>query len=116
MKLKSFAMLLLVLLSMPFTALAASKNSETVSFPYAVTLGGTQVPAGTYKVEWDGTGTATVTINRGKKVVATVPATVTQTKSHYDGALHFQDDTLQAIYWKNTTIQFNTTAAPSNGN
>jgi hypothetical protein len=34
----------------------AAKNSQTVNFPDAVKIGTTQLPAGDYKVTWDGTG------------------------------------------------------------
>jgi hypothetical protein len=34
----------------------AAKTSQTVNFPDAVTVGSTQLPAGDYKVTWDGTG------------------------------------------------------------
>ncbi len=118
MKSKSMATLLLALMMAPVTLLAASHYSENVTLPDAVTVGGTQVPAGTYQVKWDGTGTVTATINEGKKVVASVPATVVDTKSAYDGAIDTQGKVLQGIQWKKMAIQFNQPgmSAPSAGN
>ncbi len=45
---------LLALVSAP--AAFAAKNQQTVSFPEAVTVGTTQLPAGDYNVTWTGTG------------------------------------------------------------
>jgi hypothetical protein len=97
----------------PFTLFAASKNSQSVTFSKPVSVGGTSVPAGNYKIEWEGAGNVTASILRGKKVVATVPATVTETKSNFDGALHYKDSVLQEILWKNVTIDFTQSAAPA---
>ncbi len=117
MKSKLFTALSLVLLLAPLSLFAASKTSQSVTFTRTVTVGGTAIPAGNYKVQWDGTGNVTANIVRGKKVVAALPATVTETKSNFDGALHFNGDTLQGIFFKNATVDFNpSTAASSSGN
>lgn len=53
MKRFSYCALILALLCAPAFA---AKTSQTVNFPDAVTVGSTQLPAGDYKVTWDGTG------------------------------------------------------------
>ncbi len=113
MKSKYIAPLVLALMMAPVTLLAASHSSESVTLPNAVTVGGTQVPAGTYHVQWDGSGNVTATINQGKRVVASVPATVVDTKSDYDQAIDTRGNVLQGIQWKNTAIKFNRTGAPT---
>jgi hypothetical protein len=55
------------------TAFAASKGSLTLQS--ATTVNGTQLKAGDYKLEWDGSGpNVEVSFLRGKNVVAKVPA------------------------------------------
>ena len=110
---KITAALSLVLLAAPLGAFAASRNSETVQLTESVTIGDTTVPAGTYRVRWDGTGNATATISIGKKVVATAPVVVTPAKSNYDGAVHTTGNALTAIEFKNELIQFGETGSAS---
>ena len=106
MRSKFTAILSMALLFAPLSLLAASRNSEGVTLPNAVTIDGKQVPAGDYKIEWEGSGNVTATIQQGKKVIASVPATVIQTKSTYDGALDLQGNVLRAIQFKNNTLNF----------
>jgi len=57
------------------SAFAANKGSLTVQEP--VTVNGTKLAAGDYKVQWEGTGPSVeVSITQGKKVIAKVPAHV----------------------------------------
>lgn len=118
MKSKYTALLSLLLMMTPLSLLAASHYSQNVTIADTVTVGGTQVPAGTYRVQWDGTGAVTATIVKGKKVVASVPANVTAAKTSYDGALETNGNTLQGIDWRNVSIRFDGSAAgaPSAGN
>ena len=54
---------------------AANKGSLTVQEP--MTVNGTQLKPGDYKVEWDGKGPSVeMSITQGKKVIAKVPAHV----------------------------------------
>ena len=56
-------------------AFAANKGGVTVSSP--VEVGGKQIAAGRYDVQWEGNGPSVeASIMKGKKVVATVPAKV----------------------------------------
>jgi hypothetical protein len=59
------------------TAFASTKGSLELSNP--VTVNGTTLKPGDYKVEWDGTGpNVEVSILQGKKVLAKVPAQVVE--------------------------------------
>jgi hypothetical protein len=52
---------------LPLAATAASKNSAHVELTSSVTVGTTDVPKGTYKVEWSGTyPNVQVTFTNGK--------------------------------------------------
>ncbi len=68
---KSFFLGLALLLAT--SAFAANKGSLSVQEP--VTINGTQLKAGDYKVQWDGNGPSVeLSITQGKKVIAKVPA------------------------------------------
>ena len=68
---KSLVLGLAVLLAS--SAFAANKGNLQLNHP--VTVNGTQVKAGDYKVQWDGSGpNVEVSILQGKNVVAKVPA------------------------------------------
>lgn len=65
------------------SAFAATKASLELQSPTMVN--GTQLKAGDYKLEWDGTGPdVEVSILQGKKVVAKVPAKVVELKNRAD--------------------------------
>ncbi|HEY2146694.1 MAG TPA: hypothetical protein VGH32_02075 [Pirellulales bacterium] len=88
MKRLSYCALILALLSAPAFA---AKNSQSVNFPDAITVGSTQLPAGDYKVSWDGTG-ANVQVTLEQKGVshpatATVAAKVVEQKNNRNGYL-----------------------------
>ena len=62
------------------SAFAANKGSLSVQEP--LTINGTQLKPGDYKVEWDGNGPSVeVSITQGKKVIAKVPAHVVSLES-----------------------------------
>jgi hypothetical protein len=64
-------------------AFAADKGSMQVKSP--VMVGETQLPAGDYTVQWEGTGPdLELTIKRGRKVKATVPARLVPENSAFD--------------------------------
>lgn len=57
------------------SAFAANKGSLSVQEP--ITVNGTQLKPGDYKVEWQGNGPSVeISISQGKKVIAKVPAHV----------------------------------------
>jgi len=62
------------------SAFAASKANMTLNHP--TTVNGTQLKAGDYKLEWEGSGPdVQVSIIQGKNVVAKVPAKVVELNS-----------------------------------
>ena len=83
---KSFFLGLALLLAT--SAFAANKGSLSVQEP--VTINGTQLKPGDYKVQWDGTGpNVELSITQGKKVIAKVPAHMVnlETPSSNDAAV-----------------------------
>jgi hypothetical protein len=101
-----------LMLMTPMALLAAPKNSEKVTFSETVTIKGTQLPPGDYRVEWQGAGTAVeASILRAGKVVASVPATLVTGKTDFNGAFEAKDGEnnshiLDAIYWTNVSLRF----------
>lgn len=98
MKRLSFCALILVLLSAPAFA---AKNAQTVNFPDAVKIGTAQLPAGDYKVTWDGTG-SNVQITLQQKgvqhpVSATVAAQVEEQKNNTNGYIMKSKDGVNAV-------------------
>jgi len=62
------------------SAFAASKANLTLN--HATTVNGTQLKAGDYKLEWDGSGPdVQLSIVQGKNVIAKVPAKVVELNS-----------------------------------
>ena len=93
-------------------AFAASSTEGKLRLYESVNVQGKQVPAGTYKVEWNGSGPEVqVTIRNGKDAVATVPAKLvtTKTKNDSDGysAAKQSDGSndLQTIFFHGTTFE-----------
>jgi hypothetical protein len=59
------------------SAIAGNSNRGTLNVAETVTVGGKQLPAGKYQVEWVGTGSdVEVSISNGRDTVAKVPAQV----------------------------------------
>src|SRR5271163_746074 len=88
---KHKAIVALMLMMTP-VALLAQKNSGNVTFPEAVTMNGTPVPAGDYRVEWQGTGASVeATILRAGKVVASSPATLVAGKTEFGDGFETRD-------------------------
>lgn len=75
---KSLVMGLALLLAS--SAFAATKGHLALQSP--TTVNGTQLKAGDYKLQWEGTGPEVqVSIIQGKKVLATVPAKIVELKT-----------------------------------
>jgi hypothetical protein len=103
--------LMLTLMAAP--ALAA-KNSQSLNISSPVKVGTTNLPAGDYRVTWNGTGeNVQVTIEENGKTL-TVPAKLVGEKhihkgyvvSRVDGA-----DQLQTIQLKDVSLQFESATA-----
>jgi hypothetical protein len=60
---------------------AFASNTGSLNVQEAITVSGKQLPAGDYKVKWDGTGSnVEVSIVKGKTVLATAPARLVDLK------------------------------------
>lgn len=120
MRLKLTVIPILLFIAVAFTSSMAiardSKDSEYITLSDPVTVAGTLLKAGDYRVSWDGTGpTVQVTFKRGDKVLVTTPATLVNETSPYDGAIQMKTDAnvmiLQGIQWKQKALVFNQTAS-----
>lgn len=120
-----YAVALLWLASSSIAAVAASRNSESVTFAEPVVVQGTQVPAGDYKVQWEGnSGSVQVNFLQGKRVIATAPAEISSGKSEYNGAVETKNDNntsvLEAIDWSKQSLRFQQPSSvsqpPNSGN
>ena len=109
---KHKAIAALILMMTPVALLAAQKNSGNVTFPEAVTINGTLVPAGDYRVEWQGTGASVeASILRAGKVVASSPATLVAGKTEFGDGFETRDGEnnshiLNAIDWAKLSLRF----------
>ena len=75
--LKYMALLSVMALLSPFCAQARDKNQHPVDIPDAVQVGSTRLKAGSYKVEWQGTGPLVqVSFLLDGKTVATASGTL----------------------------------------
>lgn len=98
----------------PALAFAAPKNSTNLHLEQPVTVAGTQLAPGQYKVTWNGSGSdVTVSFAEGKKIVATAQGKILNNPNHEEAIeMNTADGTavLQAIDLKKITIQFGNTA------
>ena len=119
MKSKSLFAAAVVILA-PALAFAGSKTSANVKLDQPVTVAGTQLAAGQYKVIWQGSGSdVTVSFTEGKKTFATVPAKLVNNKTDQEAieTSISPDKTpvLQAIDLNRVSLQFQADA-PTSGN
>src|SRR5262245_49496676 len=113
MKLKLTLVPALLLFALSFTSFAAAKrNSATVRFTEPVTVASTQLQPGRYRLTWDGAGPdVQVSFLKGKKTVATVPATLVGEASPYSGAIETKmssdnSKVVEEIQWKKMALRF----------
>src|SRR6266851_8149829 len=86
-KTKFTAALLTFSLLLAAGAIAGNSNKGTLNVTETVTVGGKQLPAGKYQVEWAGSGSdVEVSISNGKDTIARVPAQVLPLKKAEAGS------------------------------
>jgi hypothetical protein len=104
--------MLLTAISIPAVA---AKNSQTVNVPVAVNAGSTKLAPGDYNVTWTGSGSnVQVTFAQSKKVVVTLPATMSEQKNRNVGLeTHTQSgsEVLDSIRLDNLTLKFQGTTS-----
>ena len=98
----------------------AAKNSSSVTLPEAVTVGSTQLPAGDYKVTWNGTGSSVQVTLIQKDKFSAQPVTATAkviegSESHSGFTVDRQGNvnSLQTLQLGKTTLVFG--GSPANG-
>jgi hypothetical protein len=108
---KYMAIVALALMT-PVALLAAPKNSANVTFSETITVDGTQLPPGNYRVEWQGTGASVeASILQAGKVLASSPATLVIERTNLNGAFETKEGVnnshiLQAIDWSDRSLRF----------
>ena len=84
MKASKFTLSTVVLGLLSLSAWAGDKMKANIQIDSTVHVGSTQLVPGAYKMTWTESGSnAEVTFSQGKKVIATVPAHVTQVRSGF---------------------------------
>jgi hypothetical protein len=110
-----------IVLLIPAMAFAKPKDSANIDLNQPVTVAGTHLAPGQYKVTWEGAGPdVKVSFTEGKKTLATASAKLVSNTTDLDDAIETNtaaDSTtlLRAIDLKHITIRFEN-AAPSAGN
>lgn len=104
----------------PALAFAGQRNSANVNLDQSVTIAGTPLAAGQYKLIWEGAGpNVTVNFLEGKKTVATAPAKLVSNPTNEEAietaTAADNSRVLQAVDLKNVTIKF-TNAVAGAGN
>jgi len=80
-KSKKFASIVTFSLLLAASAVAGETNKTKLKVSEDVTVGGKQIPAGEYQVEWTGTGSSVeLSFSSGKETVAKVPAQIVPLK------------------------------------
>jgi len=118
MKLRQILLTTIMLIA-PVASQASSRDSAKVTFDESVTVGGTKIPAGDYRVRWEGTGTSVaVTITKDNKVVASTPATLKEGSTPYDEAVALKREGnatfVRSISWKTRSLYFDEAVGSSN--
>lgn len=109
-----------MMLFIPVIAFAAQRNSASLKLDQPVTVAGTQLEPGQYKLVWNGSDSdMTVSFTQGKKTVATAHGKLGGNPTNEEAieTITAADNTtiLQAVDFKNLSIHFDN-AAPSAGN
>ena len=99
MKASKFTLSTVVLVLLSVSAWAGDKMKANIQIDQTLHVGSTQLDPGEYKMTWTESGSnAEVTFSQGKKVIATVPAHVTQERSGYQSpAIHSDSNTSTLI-------------------
>lgn len=114
-----FLLLMAVAIMTSLANAKGSKDSEHVTLTDPVTVGGTQLKAGDYRVTWEGTGPVVqVTFTRNGKATVTTPARLVNEESPYDGALQMKTmsgdvKVLEGIQWKKKALVFDQSTSGS---
>jgi hypothetical protein len=119
MKASRFTLVTFALLLFSLSGWASDKMRANIQIYETVHIGSTELAPGEYKMTWTQSGSnAEVTFSQGKKVIATVPAHVTQVRSGFHSpAIHTDrsTSTLIGVELPEVTLSFTSeNAAPVN--
>ena len=110
MKASNFTLGTIALVLLSVSGWASDRMKANIQIYNPVNVGSTQLAPGEYQLTWTGTGTnAEANFLQGKKVIATVPAQVTQERSGYSGpALHTDSvsNTLTGVELPKVSLSF----------
>jgi hypothetical protein len=114
---RKFVVVSALLLSLAIGVYAAEKNSDRITFHDPVKIANTTLPAGDYKVVWDGTGPdVQVSFLQGKKTLVTAPAKLVNQKSDVGKAVSLRTESdnsqvVTGIAFKTLALRFDESAA-----
>jgi hypothetical protein len=98
MKASKFTLSTAVLVLLSVGAWAGDKMRANIQIDETLHVGSTQLAPGAYKMTWTESGSnAEVTFSQGKKVIATVPAHVTQVRSGYHSPVVHTDRSTSSL-------------------
>ena len=110
MKASKFTLGAIALVLLSVSGWASDRMKADIQIYNTVHVGSTQLAPGAYQLTWTGSGTnAEATFSQGKKVIATVPAQVTQERSGYGGPALQTDsvsNTLIGVELPNVSLSF----------
>jgi hypothetical protein len=110
MKASKFMLGTVALVLLSVSAWASDRMKANIQIYKTVNVGSTQLAPGEYQLTWTESGTsAEATFSQGKKVVATVPAQVTQGRSGYSGPALYTDsasNTLTGVGLPKVSLSF----------
>jgi len=110
MKASKFTLGAIALVLLSVSAWASDRMKASIQIYNTVNVGSTQLAPGEYQLTWTGSGTsAEATFSQGKKVIATVPAQVTQERSGYSGPALYTDsgsNTLTGVGLPKVSLSF----------
>ena len=110
MKASKFTLGTIALVLLSVSGWASDRMKANIQIYKIVHVGSTQLAPGEYQLTWTGTGTsAEATFSQGKKVIATVPAQVTEERSGYSGPALYTDsgsNTLTGVGLPKVSLSF----------
>ena len=109
MKASKFTLGTIALVLLSVSGWASDRMKANIQIYKIVHVGSTQLAPGEYELTWTSGTSAEATFSQGKKVIATVPAQVTQERSGYSGpALHTDSvsNTLTGVELPKVSLSF----------
>jgi hypothetical protein len=110
MKASKFTLGTIVLVLLSVSGWASDKMKANIQIDQTIHVGSTQLAPGEYKMTWTESGSnAEVTFAQGRKVIATVPAQITEERSGYSNPALITDiasNTLTGVLLPKVSLSF----------